>query len=427
MDQERKNQLIDYAFDRANVPDANRAIIRPLLERALDEQSKSEVATPELMSKLYDRIENLEIREQKRELDTATAVSGKNPFLTLEQKAAPYFSPEHGESTDYDASNVRFGALLAAIANKDLVVKHMNDDEQKAFNSLTLGAGDVTVPTAISALFIDAVRLSTRVLRAGARTYPMEAQRVVLPGWNTAPSASWRAEGGAFSDAGGTLREVALHAKMVQCYFDIGIEVLEDSASNLDGASNIIATEAARAIGQAIDKAALIGDPKNGEPLGIYNTPGVTIDSTLGTNGSAPADYDFLINAVGTVWDANFDPNAILYSSRTARKLATLKTGLTGDKTQLRVPDPIASLERYPSNQVPNTLTKGASVGVASLAFTAQWDQMILGFRPTAGINVLRDPYTQMAANGYVRFYFWQRVDLSLLNLGAFCVSDGVL
>lgn len=424
MDQERKNRLIDLAFERANVPAANREIIRPLLEQALDRQEANTEIASEL-DHLYKRIEEFEAREQKRELDTP-AVTGKNPFLTLEQKAAPFFGDEYGESTDYDAKNVRFGALLAAIANKDLVVKHLNDDEQKAFNSLTLGAGDVTVPTAISALFIDAVRPSTRVLRAGARTYPMEAQRVVLPGWNTPPSASWRAEGGAFTDGGGTLREVALHAKMVQCYFDIGIEVLEDSASNLDGASNIIVTEAGRAIGQAIDKAALIGDPKNGEPLGIYNTPGVTIDSTLGANGAVPADYDFLINAVGTVWDASFDASAVLFSSRTARELAKLRTGLSGDKTQLRVPDPIAGLQRYPSNQIPNTLTKGAGSN-ASLAFTAQWDQLVIGFRPSAGVNVLRDPYTQMAANGYVRFYFWQRADIALLNLGAFCVSDGIL
>ncbi|MES1248041.1 MAG: phage major capsid protein [Actinomycetota bacterium] len=408
---------LERLFDEKGIPEERRRELRDMIatgagiRSALDDKNK-------LIEKLQDKLDEMDVREQKRELDTPT-VQGKNPFLTLEKKAAPWFKLD---AAGYDPKNIRAGAILAAIADPN-VEKHLNDDEQKAFNSLQLNAGDVTVPTAISALFIDAVRPATKVLKAGARTYPMEAQRVVLPGFNAAPSASWRGESGPFSDGGGSFREVVLHARMVGLYFDISLEVLQDSASNLDAVSSIIEGEAGRAIAQAVDRAALLGAGSAGEPLGIYNTPGVTIDSTLGTNGSAPSNYDFLINAVGIVEDGNFDPSAIIYNSRTAREFAKFK-----DTTNqpLRQPDYLSHVNQLVSNQIGNAFTKGSS-NTASLAFTGQWDQLVIGFRPESVVNVLRDPYTQMAAAGNVRFYYWQRCDVGVLNTGAFCVSDGIL
>ena len=85
-------------------------------------------------------------------------------------------------------------------------------------------------------------------------------------------------------------------------------------------------------VAQAVDYAALRGTGTGSEPRGILHTAGINTLAFGGSNGATPTDYDFLLDAIGNVWDENGEPTAAIYSSRTATTLAKLKTGLAGDK-----------------------------------------------------------------------------------------------
>ncbi len=104
----------------------------------------------------------------------------------------------------------------------------MNDDERKSFLITSGPAGGCVVDSAIVANFLDRARNATRVLRAGARTFPMRAQTVNLP-YLAGTTAAWRGEGDAFPDAGGTFGNRTLTAKMVAASSVVSIEALEDA------------------------------------------------------------------------------------------------------------------------------------------------------------------------------------------------------
>jgi HK97 family phage major capsid protein len=374
------------------------------------------------------RIDELDVRMQKAPGDRAVnsglpAVDAKSPFLALQQKAAPHFATaEHG----WEAKNVRFGALVAAMAGGEVVRKQLEADEQKALFESVGPSGGYTVPEAIGSIFIDAVRPRTRVLEAGARTYPMEAPRVDFPGWDDLVTGQWRSEGGAFGQSAPTIRRVTLDAKTCGTFVDLSIELIQDAGSNVGAISQRVEEEMGRAIAQAIDLAALHGAGSADEPLGLYNNALVT--STIlggGANGAAPTDYGFLLDAMYVVESSNFTPSALIWAPRTANTLRKLATGLAGDKTQLRMPQEVAALNRLATNQVAIEDTVGTSTDCSS-AFLGDYTNMVVGFRPQIGVQTLSDPYTQMAASGTVRLYAWVRADVVLLQPQAFTVVQGI-
>jgi len=142
----------------------------------------------------------------------------------------------------------------------------------------------------------------------------------------------------------------------------ISRELLED-AENVD---RELANAFARVLALKVDQAALYGGGVAPEPLGVKNTPGVITVPFGGANGGTLTNYDPILDAVGTLHDANESPTGVIYSARTGRELAKTKDTLG---QSIVVPNYIADLPRYDTNQVPNTLTAGTA-STASDIFT---------------------------------------------------------
>ncbi|MGH9322914.1 MAG: phage major capsid protein [Vicinamibacteria bacterium] len=376
--------------------------------------------------RLNERFDKTEKRQD--ELDLALQ-SGSTPtppgelgdassarFLGYEEKAslAAYGLPE----PDYNLSDVRYGAMLLATADESKVRPHLNEVETKVFDTLTSGAGGVLVPEVITARFIESVRNKTRVLQAGSVVYPMRAQSVSLPGWDTHPAASWRVEGDPFDASGGDFRARTLTAKMVACSNSITIEMLDDAiAQDLGSVAALVEAEQARSIAEAVDLAALIGSGTGGEPLGLLNMAGVTKTPLT----AAPADYSFLSSAIGRCRSANFEPNAAIYSARTATQLDEL---VDANGNPLGKPESVAGISRLHSNQVPDDLGVGTN---ESLAFVGQFDRLVIGFRPELRVRVQIDPYSQMGTSGSVVVRSYLRADVIALDEPAFEIVSEIL
>jgi len=382
------------------------------------------VETQKAVDNALDRIDALESGRQKGALARTGITEQRGPFLSSKQAIAPYFERE-GKSYDYNPTNVRIGNLLAGVAFGEAYRKELNDDEQKSLLTLTGPGGDFTVPEGVQGPLIDAVRAKTRVIQAGAVTLPMLSQIVRIPGWvSPGIQSGWAGEFVALPDGGGQFRAINLVSRAVGCVVSLSTELIEDASPGLGGLEGRVTNEISRANAQAIDRAALIGAGTQDEPMGLYPRPSGRPDiavQSLGVNGAIPTNYDFLIQLIGSLRAANFDPNAIIYAPRTGQELGTLKD------TQTRYLDPPAYLDdvtRLETGQIPVNFTKGTS-NVSSIAVAGQWDQCVIGFRPEMAFRMIRDPYSR-AAQRVVNLVCWQRVDIGYFNTAAFAVADGI-
>jgi hypothetical protein len=111
----------------------------------------------------------------------------------------------------------------------------------------------------------------------------------------------------------------------------------------------------------------------------------------MGVNGGDPGNYNFLVDALGTLADQNFDPAgpkvAVNYSPRTWRTL-TKTVDTLGQP--LRKPDVLANTSLLPTNQIGNASTQGTAT-TASDAFVTDWDELIIGMRMQLQIQIMRE------------------------------------
>lgn len=140
----------------------------------------------------------------------------------------------------------------------------------------------------------------------------------------------------------------------------------------------------------------------------------------MGTNGLAPSNFDWLVNAVGTLRTNNEEPTGVIYSPRTEQELNTLKDT---QGRYLSPPPALENLPRYATNQVPNNLTVGTGT-TTSDAFVADWTKLYVGVRTEFQIQVLNERY---ADTGQIGFLGWWRGDIIPARPKAFFVETGIL
>lgn len=289
------------------------------------------------------------------------------------------------------------------------------DGERRAMNEGTQSAGGYAVPPALVAQIIDLARPKTRVLQAGARVIPMATKKVDVAKWTSDPTPAWHTESAVIAESDGALGSVSLTAKTLAGLTRASRELLEDAQGVQDELMRAFADQFAL----TIDRAALYGSGIDPEPRGVKNTSGITIDTSFGANGSTPANYDFLVNAVGAQQDQNEDPNAVILAPRTERTIALFK-----DTTNqpLRAPQMLEGLPRYATTQVPTNLTAGTSTN-ASDVFVADWTKLYVGVRTQLVIRVLQERF---ADTGELGFLTWWRGDIAVARPKAFTVVTGV-
>jgi HK97 family phage major capsid protein len=228
---------------------------------------------------------------------------------------------------------------------------------------------------------------------------------------------AFRAEGAAIASSDGALGRIVLTAKSLALLVTVSRELVQDADDPNIG--NALANAFAAQYALALDKAALYSVGSTTLPYGIKSTAGIAT-SNLGVNGLAPTNFDFIVNGVGVLQDLNENPNAIIYSPRTARELALLKD------SQLRylTPPPfLDEIPRYATNQVPNNLTVGTGT-TCSYVFIGAFEQLLVGVREQFNVTVLNEA---LASTGSVGFLLHSRVDVQVARPAAFNVISGIL
>jgi HK97 family phage major capsid protein len=271
------------------------------------------------------------------------------------------------------------------------------------------------VPTPLSARVIDLARNRTQVFRAGAITVPMTSQTLKLARLTSEGTPAWKTENAAITDADMVFDSVTFTARTMVRLIKLSLELFEDSDPSSE---DVIARSFAAQVALELDRVALLGSGTAPEPRGVLNLSGITT-TAHGANGSNITNYDWFIDAKGTVLASNFEANAHVVAPRTVTSLGKLKEATTN----AYLAPPPGMLPLLATKQVPINVTVGTSTD-ASYIFTGQWDQLMVGIRTDFRLIPLRERF--LADNLQIGFLAYMRADVQLAQPAAFVVDTGV-
>jgi HK97 family phage major capsid protein len=356
-------------------------------------------------------------------------------LLRPEQRVVDYLrehrGSEFGSSSLYnellDPTRFSVGRMVRGMFTGEWKGAEM---ERRAMLEGTSSAGGALLPTPMSGTLIDRIRNTAQVMAAGASTVVMTEQ-VLFMGrlvGGPSPALSWHSEGQQIPTSDRSVDKITFTAQTLPNLTPCSIELLQDMS---DEAAMMIENEIVQSLALEIDRVCLRGAGTGAEPRGIRNTAGVTITS-LGANGAPPL-WDNVVDGVSTLRNANVQPTAILWASRTQQSFDKYKTAV-GE--YLSPPPGIADIPRLVTNQIPTNLTQGSS-NAASEIYVGAWPNLILGVREQIGfdiaggggptlagrVRVLQERYIDQGLVGLMAYF---RGDVQLKHAEAFNVLTGV-
>ncbi len=356
------------------------------------------------------------VRIQPMRVEGASSSRSHDGGIRVLKPEERFASTVQGET--YGGAGLTIRGMLAAALSGDW---DAIPPESRAMAVGVGSAGGFAVPAPLSAVVIDRARNAARIFQAGALTVPMDSSTMKIARVATDPAAGWKLENAAATASDMTLESITLTARTLMAYVKSSVELIEDTSGDI---GDVIENALAQALALELDRAALRGSGTPPEPLGIRNTTGVAIQS-LGANGAAPT-YAALSTAIQTVRAANFEPNAIIYSPRTAGTLDRL-TDSTGQP--LQPPPSVEAMPLFVTGQIPENLTAGTAT-TASEIYVGQWNHLLVGMRQRLVIEASREAsdltdsaFRQLQV--HIRAYL--RCDVAVSQPGAFAVITGVL
>jgi HK97 family phage major capsid protein len=315
---------------------------------------------------------------------------------------------------DGEESSVRLGAVMRA-----MITRPRTEAERNALSISVDSAGGYTVQPVLAAEWIDILRAQAVFSRAGGRTVPIVGE-TAFARLTADPTVAWKAENATVSPSDPTFGRLNVIPKTLIALVVASREVVEDSANIED----MIETSLAQSMAVELDRAAFFGSGIGSEPLGLKGTPGVGVIDFGDPDGNPLADYDPLLDARQLVLAANAnEPTAYVMNPRTSTEIAKLKTGLTGDKTQLRRPAELTA-PFLPTTSVPVDESQGTSVD-ASRIITGDFTQLWVAILASLRIELLRE--APNSVNYQVGFLAHLRADVAVVRPDNFAMVTGIV
>jgi len=389
------------------------------------EVKAKELEAQELRVEKHARDDEMGLR---RQINTDTVHrDGPSPLLGREQRLADhvYSSRQHGDFSPHERSDFSLGKLVRGMVTGSW---DGADLERRALSEGTNSAGGFLTPEPLATYVIDRIRNQARVIEAGARTLAMDSDSFSIPRLVSGVTAGWRSENAAVAESDPVFERVTFTARSLAVMTRLSYELFQDMTP--DGAT-VIENELVQALAIELDRVALRGTGTAPEPKGVKNQTGVAT-LTNGANGAA-FTYTSLVNAVSTVQAAGFNPNATILAPRATKSLALI-ADTTGQP--LQAPPYLSGHDLLVTNQIPINLTTGTSTDTSE-AYTGQWDQLLIGFRPVVSISVQKvdGPAgmvgVKLSDQAYmstmqVAILAFLRADIQVMHPEAFAVTTGL-
>ncbi len=258
--------------------------------------------------------------------------------------------------------------------------------EQRTLTSATAGT---MIPTDhLAGEFIPVLRNALAVSGLGARLLPGLVGSAEIPRQSGSIAAGWVNENAEFPESDLTFDSVTLGPKHVGALTQYSRNLLLQSSPGIE---EIIRSDFAAVLAEAIDHAALLGSGTGAEPKGLLNMTGITV-LTKGENGGAfgiddPADMISALDAKNVIGSRGFCTN-------TAVKGAAMKLK-DSEGRPYGLPGVFQGETVAFSNVLPHTLDKGTSTGVCSPLIYGCWSDMLLGM--WGALELLTNPFMESA------------------------------
>lgn len=287
--------------------------------------------------------------------------------------------------------------------------------ERKDLNMGSDPSGGYTVAGGLSASWIDSLRASMVLSRAGCRTIPMETGTLSLAKIVDDPTVSWHAENAALGTGDPTFGAVNLQAKTVVCLVKLSLELSQDAA-NIE---QILTSAITSAMAAAIDKAGLVGvtTGASAAPSGVMNLANRNSVTAIG----APTSWDFVIDGMYELAADNVDManiGALVAHPAVWKKMRKLKTGITSDNTPLTMPAEVAALPKLWTTAAPLT------GGTTASGIIADWRDLIFGVRKDINVRIISE--SLMGSNLQIGLLAYARVDFAATRAQSFCTLEGI-
>lgn len=275
-----------------------------------------------------------------------------------------------------------------------------------ALNVGTATAGAELVATNLLAGdFIDVLRNSLAVARAGARLLTDLDGNVAIPRKTAGSTAAWiGTEGGDAAESVPTFDQVTLTPRTLGAYTEATRQLLLQSSIDVEA---LIRDDIAQGLALEIDRAALYGSGAAGQPTGLTGQTGVT--TTIATATPSYAQIVSMETAVGAA-NALMGNLAYMFGSST---LGHIKTTEKATGTAVFLFEAGGTLNGYPiivSNQIET----------GDVIF-GNWSDLLIGL--WGGLDILVDPFTG-GLSGTIRIVAHQSIDIAVRHGVSFDWND---
>lgn len=354
-----------------------------------------------------------ELREFEKNDATVTRLNEGIKRLEADRKIKP-------------GTSARGAGLAERASSSDREFREWFANEIRDFSSA--GFGGALVPLDYQPIVWDRLRPQSVFMQTNPTVIDTNRHEISLPHLTADAAASWVAEAGSISETDPTGETITVTPTKVAALTKFSRESADDSNP---GVTDIIMRNLMQSIGLAIDKAAFEGTGASNQPTGLKSTSGIVLDNTtLGTNGSAPTNLDFILSALGTLAgnNGNMDRACIAMHSRTWNELTKLKDSQNryllnavqnGDAPTRQ----IDGVPVFVSNQLSITETQG-SASTASSVYVFDASQVILVRREDMRLEATKDAYF---ANDQIGLRAIARIGLAVPNPLAVVRVAGVL
>jgi HK97 family phage major capsid protein len=264
--------------------------------------------------------------------------------------------------------------------------------------------GGVTVPTTVGPLI--ELLYAKMVLRSlGAQVLTGMPGNFSLPKVTAGSTAYHVGETTAPSESSPTFSSVPMSPNRLSTFVEISKQLIMQSNASVEA---FVRNDLATALALGMEAGALTGTGANDQPTGLLHFSGGVFASGItevvgGTDGAAPswANIVALETAVATL-NADIGSLAYLTNPKVRGKMkATPKVSST-DSIMLweNNSSPVNGYRAEVTTQVPSTLDKGSSTGVASALLFGNWSDLVIA--QWGGLDIAANPYS-LDKEGMVR------------------------
>ena len=259
--------------------------------------------------------------------------------------------------------------------------------------------------------------LATRL--AGATVINASGPDLSIPRQVSGSATAWVTEGSGSGESSPSFDGISMSPKTVRARADMTRRMLIQSEPQVEG---LVAAELARALGQAVDAAALAGGG-GAAPQGILGLSGVA-DVTYSTASGTAERAVFLEmqDAVAATDAPMASPGLIISSSMRSRLMGLSVDPGSGVFVATETDDPrlvrIAGIPAWVSNNTPRTEGAGSNEHVS---FFADWSEMLMAVWTT--LDLVPDLVSLGDSGGLVLRAF-QNVDVAFRHATSFAVTQ---